>query len=268
MCCVSARPDCCCWRRRRHAAVATAVGSGAHPRAGAIRRADQCGAPPRGRRRRRGARGSRRAASGHAGVAVDLLGGQGARDRPGPSARGAARPDPQAGRRAARRRAAAHRLAALSRRHPCHRTAGLRTRRFLGAGRRRRPAGQTARGTCRANASPISAPRPAARRPSLPLPAHPSIAVERDAGASGAPAGEPAALASGGRTGAGRRRRMDARPAIRRRAAGCAVQRHRHDPPPSRCAACQAAARRAGAGGDAGPAAAGRRQLCSVRAAG
>ena len=42
---------------------------------------------------------------------------------------------------------ATHRLAALSCRHPCHRAARFRPRRFLGAGRRRCPAGQTARAT-------------------------------------------------------------------------------------------------------------------------
>ena len=128
------------------------------------------------------------------------------------------------------------------------------------------PARLLARGP--ANAWPISAPRPAARRRSLPRPVQSVVAVERD----------PARLA---------RLRDNLRHwhlraelvqadaaewtpgrAIRRRAAGRAVQRHRNDPPPSRRAAPEAAARRARAGGDAGPAAAGRRRHAAPRAAG
>ena len=109
----AARPGapCAASRRCRTAAAGYAAPCGggdggrpgARPRAGAVRRAGQRGAPPRGRRRRCGTLGPRRAASGYAGVAMDLVGRQRARDRPGPSARGAARPDPQAGSPVARR---------------------------------------------------------------------------------------------------------------------------------------------------------------------
>ena len=160
-----------------------------------------------------------------------------------------------------------HRLAALSGRHSCRRTAGLRTRRFLGAGRRRCSAGQTARAaswrTCRRSLRGTRRQDGAARRGR-----GDGDRGRAGSGADGAPSREPAALAIGGRTGAGGRHRMDTCPAMRRCAVGRAVQCHRHDQASSGRAASQATARRAGIGGDAGQTAAGRRRLAASEVAG
>ena len=193
------------------------------------------------------------------GLALGVLGRQGTRDRHRPSARGTARPD-AASRDAGRPGGspAADRFGALSRPAPASpRSARLRARRLLGAGRRRRLAGQAARGAGqRTRGRSVRRARRqdgAARRGRC------------DGGrgrarprAAGAAAGEPAALAICGPSLCRPTPPTGPRRAVRRRAAGRAVQCHRNDPPPSRRAAPQAAARRARADGNAGPAAAGR----------
>ena len=73
--------------------------------------------------------------------------------------------------RAPRRRAAADRQHPADRAHADPRTARLRRRRVVGAGRGRRVAGPAAARRSPASASPISAPRPAARPPSSRPPA-------------------------------------------------------------------------------------------------
>ena len=162
-------------------------------------------------------------------------GGAGPRHRRSPSARGAAGPDREARRNpAAGGRGAAHRVVALPARHPRAGSAGLRCRRLLGAGRRRRPAGAASRrpagrtdrrSVCRAGGQD----RPTCRR---------RRAGDRGRARcvpAGAAAGKSRAAAPVRGDGGGRRRRVaSARPAGCG-AAGRAVQRHRHDPPPSGC---------------------------------
>ena len=145
-------------------------------------------------------------------------------------------------------------------RHRAHAAAGLgdhaagfHRRRMVGAGCRRRTAGAAVRRRRGQDASPISAPRPAARPRSSRKPAHSVTALDRSPARMARLRDNLARLALEAETvvadavewpGAGRR--------IRRRADRCALHLDRHHPPSSRRRLAAAGGRYRGAVGAAG----------------
>ena len=215
---------------RRRSAVALV------PRA--LRRAGQRRAAQGGRGRAGGAGRAGRRTAGHAALALDRLARRlwpgGARHRRAPTARGAARP------------------------HACARGATGRRRGEMlptgrSAARRRRgspscPASPRAPSGCRtppprcrpgcwrcgrASASPISAPRRAARPLQLAAAGAAGHGGRARPAAAGAAAREPGAAGLPADL-VSRCGQWVAGAHLRRRPAGCALHRHRHHPPPSR----------------------------------